>query len=77
MAMEKTGGQQEPRVGVALTPYPNAAKVLVYRGENGFVPQPTVTNQICTLDGCLGHIMILPDEKKQCQKCLRVVPEEK
>ncbi len=77
MAMEKTGAPREPQMGVANTPWPNGAKVLVYKGENGFVPQPTVTNQVCTLDGCLGHILIWPDNKKQCQVCLRVVPEEK
>jgi hypothetical protein len=76
MAMEKTGAPQKPQMGVALTPYPNSAKVMVYKGENGFVPQPTITNQVCCLDGCLGHIMIWPDEKKQCQKCLRIVPKE-
>jgi hypothetical protein len=50
---------------------------MVYKGEDGFVPQPTMTNRVCCLDGCLGHIMIWPDEKRQCQKCLRVVPVEK
>jgi len=71
MAMEKTGAPQEPQMGVALTPYPNAAKVMVYKGEQGFVPQPTVTNKVCGLDGCVGNILIWPDNKEQCQKCLR------
>lgn len=61
-------------MGVALTPFPNSAKVMVYRGEKGFVPQPTITNQICAHEGCMGYVMILADEKKQCQKCLRIIP---
>jgi hypothetical protein len=77
MVMEKTGAPQPPQMGVALTPWPNGSKVLVYKGESGFVPQPTVTNQVCLLDGCTGVILIWPDNHKQCQKCLRVVPEEK
>lgn len=77
MAMEKTGAPHGPQNGAALGPFPNGAKVMVYKGEAGFVPQPTVTNRVCTLDGCLGHIVIWPGNKKQCQKCLRVVPEEK
>lgn len=71
MAMEKRGAPQEPQIGTALTPWPHGAKVLVYKGEKGFVPQPTVTNEVCGLDGCLGPILIWPDNKKQCQTCLR------
>ena len=74
MSMIKTGNSKEPVMGVALTPWPNGAKVMVLKGEKGFVPQPTVTNQICTLGGCLGHVMVLADSTKQCQKCLRVLP---
>jgi len=76
MAMEKTGSSNEPQMGRVLTPWPNGSKVLVYKGEHGFVPQPTVTNQVCGLDGCLGLILIWPDNNRQCQKCL-AVPEEK
>jgi hypothetical protein len=73
MSMIKTGASKEPVMGHALTPFPNGAKVMVLRGEHGFVPQPTVTNQICGRDGCPGHVMILADDKKQCQKCLRAL----
>lgn len=77
MAMEKTGASQEPVMGTALTPWPNGSKVLLYAGEKGFVPQPTVTNEVCLLDGCTGTFLIWPDGSKQCQKCTRIKPEEK
>jgi len=67
MAMEKTGKSKEPQVGTALTPWPNGAKVLVLKGEKGFVPQPTATGQTCA---CGGDVIVWPDGGKQCQKCL-------
>jgi hypothetical protein len=75
MAMEKTGAPIGPQMGKVSVPFPNG--VQVYKAEQGcFVPQPTVTNEACLADGCLGTMLIWPDGSKGCQKC-GARPQEK